>query len=280
MNEVPLRHPPGHFYSPIPDPEQVRARRETIFDRTKTTLPGIDLNLAGQERLVQVLHRYYGDLPFGDEPQNGLRYGYVNEQFSYADAVCLYGLMRHIAPRRIIEVGSGHSSALMLDVNERHFAGAIELTFIEPFPKRLHRLIRPADLHRTRVLLRPVQDVPLETFDALESGDILFIDSTHVSKTGSDVNHLIFEVLPRLAPGVWVHFHDIHFPFEYPEPWVEQGYAWNEAYLLRAFLMFNRTFEVQLFLTQAELLAETWFHREMPLCMKNPGGSLWLRRVE
>ena len=280
MTEVPLRHPPGHFYSPIPDPEQIWKRRLEIFDRTVTELPGVQFRQERQEELVLAVREFYDDLPFEDDPGNGLRYGYKNDQFSYADGVFLYGLLRHIKPQRVIEVGSGFSSALMLDVNEHSLGGSIDLTFIEPFPKRLNRLLTEEDRRKATLIEKPVQDVPMEVFDLLTDGDILFIDSTHVSKTGSDVNHLFFNVLPRLAVGVWVHLHDIHYPFEYPETWVEQGYAWNEAYLLRAFLMYNQTFQIQLFVTQAELQAESWFQREMPLCMKDPGGSIWLRRVE
>ncbi len=228
---------------------------------------------------MQAVRDHYGELPFRDSPGDGLRYGYANDQFSYADAIFLYGLMRHLRPRRIVEVGSGHSSTLMLDVNERFLDGAVDLTFIEPYPDRLRRLLSPADRERVTIVESPVQDVPPDLFSQLQDGDMLFIDSTHVSKTGSDVNHLLFEILPRLEVGVWVHFHDIHYPFEYPEEWVQQGYAWNEAYMLRAFLMFNASFRVQLFVTQAELFAEEWFHREMPLCLRNPGGSIWIRRV-
>jgi len=272
------RHPPGHFYSPIPDLDQVRARRATIFDRARRELPGIELNEELQRENVAIVRSYYDELPFGDAPTAELRYGYLNDQYSYADAVCLFGVLRHLAPRRIIEVGSGHSSALMLDVDERFLGGTTELTFVEPFPERLHGLLFERDHERISLIRSGVQEVPLEVFDELEAGDVLFIDSTHVCKTGSDVNHLFFEVLPRLRVGVWVHIHDVHFPFEYPEEWVEQGYAWNEAYLLRAFLMHNQAFRIELFLTQMELQNEAWFHAEMPLCMRNPGGSIWLSR--
>ena len=276
-----LRHPPGHFYSPSPDRAEVRRRRDKLFDRARTELPGIDLNLTRQEELLLAVRATYDELPFGDAPgapPDGCRYGYANDQYSYADAICLHGLLRHIAPKRVIEVGSGHSSALMLDVRERFLDGALSLTFVEPYPERLRGLLRAGDHDHVRILEQPVQDVPLALFEELEEGDILFIDSTHVSKTGSDVNHLYLEILPLLRRGVWVHVHDVHYPFEYPEEWVEQGYAWNEAYLLRAFLAFNSAFRIQLFPTFAELFHEEWFRAEMPLCLRNPGGSLWMRR--
>jgi hypothetical protein len=99
-----------------------------------------------------------------------------------------------------------------------------------------------------------------------------------VSKIGSDVNHLFFEVLPRLARGVYVNFHDVFHPFEYPRSWIYEGRAWSEAYLLRSFLTFNHEFEVVLFNTFLETFHEPWFREHMPLCLENPGGSIWLRR--
>jgi hypothetical protein len=124
-----------------------------------------------------------------------------------------------------------------------------------------------------------VQDVDLSTFDALEANDILFIDSTHVSKIGSDVNYMFFEVLPPLKPGVLIHVHNIFYPFEFPEVWALQGHAWNEAYLLRAFLQFNQRFQIVLF---ANYLVN--FHLDellklLPKCAGNLGGNIWIRRV-
>jgi hypothetical protein len=123
-----------------------------------------------------------------------------------------------------------------------------------------------------------VQDVEPEVFAALEAGDVLFVDSTHVVKAGSDVNHLILEVLPRLAEGVWIHLHDIFYPFEYPPAWVREGRAWQEAYLLRAFLTFNPRFAIRWF---QDFL---WQHhgeamRRLPGVAVNPGGNIWLERV-
>ncbi|HET6954575.1 MAG TPA: class I SAM-dependent methyltransferase, partial [Acidimicrobiales bacterium] len=131
---------------------------------------------------------------------------------------------------------------------------------------------------RVTIHRAPVQDVDLETFAALGPGDVLFVDSTHVVKAGSDVNHLLFEVFPRLAPGVWVHVHDIFFPFEYPQDWVREGRAWGEAYLLRAFLSGNPGWAIRWF----QDYLWTW-HREailkLPWVTPNPGANLWLERL-
>ena len=179
----------------------------------------------------------------------------------------------------MIEIGSGFSSAVALDVNDLFLDGAMELTFIEPFPdERLLRLAGEAELG-ARLIRKPLQDVDPALFArARATNDVLFVDSTHVARAGSDVNHLVFEVLPSLRAGVLVHVHDVFYPFEYPAAWVRDGRAWNEAYLLRAFLQYNEAFEIVLFNTYLEQARPEWFAEHMPLCLKNPGGSIWLRR--
>ena len=129
------------------------------------------------------------------------------------------------------------------------------------------------------MIARSVQDVDLSTFAALGQRDILFVDSTHVAKIGSDVNHIMFTILPMLQAGVHIHFHDIFYGFEYPMEWIYNGRAWNEAYLLRAFLQYNPAFRIVFFNTFLEHFFEREFARHMPLCLKNPGGSLWLRKA-
>jgi hypothetical protein len=271
--------PSGHFYTPIPSLLSVRADDERLFQPGPPELAGIDMNQRGQLAMLERFAALYGEMPFRATPAPGQRYGFENPAFSYADAIVLYSMIRHAQPRRIIEVGSGHSSCAMLDVNQQFFANAIQLTFIEPYDELLRSLIQPEDFTRVAIIPQRVQDVPLERFAALSANDILFIDSTHVAKIGSDVNYLFFEVLPRLNAGVYVHLHDIFYPFEYPKEWVYGGRAWNEAYLLRAFLQFNRAFEVvymnnyMLRFHQAEIV------KALPLVQKNWGGSVWLRRV-
>ena len=185
-------------------------------------------------------------------------------------------MLRHLAPKRIVEVGSGWSSCAMLDVNDRFLRGGATCTFVEPYPELL-RDLTPGDHLDIRAM--PVQDVELELFTDLGDGDVLFIDSSHVAKVGSDVNHLVHEVLPRLRPGVVVHVHDILFPFEYPREWVLQGRAWNEAYVLRAFLEFNAGYTVELFLSHLAARHRDALAAALPLAMRSPGSSLWLRRT-
>jgi predicted O-methyltransferase YrrM len=268
---------PGHFYSPIPSIDEVRGRESELFGPPPPSLPGIDLRKDAQVALVRKLATFYLELPFPRTQSAESRYWFENWAYSYADAIFLYSMLRHLRPRRVIEVGSGFSSAAMLETADR-WLPETSFTFIDPDTSTLDALLRPGDRDRVTVVRAKLQDVPLTTFDALAANDILFIDSTHVSKTGSDVNRILFDILPRLAPGVHIHFHDVFYPFEYPKEWVYEGRAWNEDYILRAFLEFNSAFDIVLF--------GTWlarFHRDllaelMPLSLENPGGSLWLTR--
>jgi hypothetical protein len=191
-------------------------------------------------------------------------------------------MLRWSQPRRLIEVGSGFSSALVLDTNDRFLHGELQCTFIEPYPeRRLNKLLDGSDLRAHQVIRAPVQKVPLETFDVLESGDILFVDSSHVSKVGSDVNRLVFDVLPRLQPGVIVHFHDIRWPFEYSRDWVYGGRAFNEAYLLRALLMFQNEYQILWFNNFLLTLHLDEIGQHLPAWAAVPrGASLWLRRAQ
>lgn len=270
--------PAGHFYSPLPDLKDIRARRETIFERAPREVPGVDLNDEAQLALLRSFKPLYDEQPFPARPTPGTRYCFENDFFSYADGLVLYCMLRHLRPRRYLEIGSGHSSALAIDVNERFLGGAMAVTLIEPYLDRLRSLLLADDEARIEIIGAPLQDVPLSRFAALEAGDVLFIDSTHVSKVGSDVNRIFFEILPLLASGVYVHFHDIFYPFEYMEEWVMAGRAWTEAYLLRAFLQYNRAFRIMFFNDYMGVMHGRELGEVMPLCLKNTGGSLWLRK--
>lgn len=268
---------PGHFYSPIPSVEDIRRREEELFGDPPRSLPGIDLREEEQLALLERLKEFYPEMPFPRVKSDGTRFWFDNWAYSYADAIFLYSMLRHLQPRRVIEIGSGFSSAAMLDTNERFLDDGVDLTFIDPDPTTVRALLKPGD--SAEIIAAPLQDVPLTRFDALEANDVLFVDSTHVAKTGSDVNRILFDILPRLRPGVYVHFHDMFYPFEYPKEWVYEGRAWNEDYIVRAFLEFNSAFEIVLFGTYVIRFHRDWFAREMPLCLENPGGSLWIRRV-
>lgn len=268
---------PGHFYSPIPDLNDVAARERQIFDLARMNVPGVDLRVDDQLALLPILAGFCAEQPFGEHPKVGMRYGFDNDYFSYGDGLVLYAMLRHHRPARVVEVGSGWSSALLLDVNEQFFEGGMNLTFIEPYPTRLNELLRPADRERAEILEQRLDEVPTEVFARLAPGDLLFIDSTHVSRIGSDVNRLFLDIVPELPAGVHIHIHDMFWPFEYPAEWVYAGRAWNEAYLLRALLIGNPKLEITWFAHYLQCHHANEVRTAMPLWGRNPGGSLYLR---
>ncbi len=277
--------PPGHYYSPIPSRHEVARHAAAKFAQGPESLAGLDLNVDGQLAMVKALGPLTADLAFADNAGEQTRYCYDNGGFAPADAIALAGMMRHFRPRRIVEVGAGWSTAAMLDVAERHLADPVTIECIDPEPQRLRSLLREGDEGRLTVHETLVQDMPLSFFTSLEANDILFIDSSHVLKLGSDVSFLLLDVLPRLARGVVVHVHDIPTPFEYPPEWYEEGRAWNEAPALRAFLIFNRGFEILFFCEYLVRFQRAAVEAHMPRALRpaSPGNSgaasLWLRRV-
>lgn len=267
----------GHYHSPIPSEEDVL--EYVKMRKFNSELMGIELNEQNQNELLNDFIRFYKDLPFPEKQSLGRRYYYDNSWYSYSDAIFLYGFLRKYMPMRIIEVGSGFSSAVMLDTIDSCYPQRPEITFIEPHPDRLMNLFGADDKQQVRLIEKRIQDVPSEIFLALESGDLLFIDSSHVVKCGSDLHILMFEILPRLQPGVFVHFHDVFYPFDYPIDWLKAGRYWNENYFLRAFLTNNSEWNIVFFNTYVHYKFRDQIKEKMPLCIKNQGGSLYIQRV-
>jgi len=271
--------PPGHYYSPIPSIQEVKLNEKEIFSNITKEVPGVDLNEAEQLALFHKFKQYYKELPFEPHKKEGLRYFFENPAYSYSDAIFLYCMIRYAKPKKIVEVGSGYSSCLTLDTNELFFNNQISCSFIEPYPELLYSLIKYSDRDIIEVIAKKLQDVEIDKFSTLSAGDLLFIDSTHVSKVNSDVNYVFSKILPHIKPGVYIHFHDIFYPFEYPKEWIYEGRAWNECYMLKAFLQYNERFKIVFFNTFLEKYYEDMFLAEMPLCMRNLGGSIWIKKI-
>jgi predicted O-methyltransferase YrrM len=269
---------PGHYYSPIPSQRDLRLRQDTIWSEIIQSPLGIDLRTEDQLQLLETLSSFYTEQPWSDGTKKTCRYYFDNEYYGYSDAIFLYCMLRFLQPSRVIEIGSGFSSAAILDVNDHFLASKISLTCIEPDTARVRSLMQEGDEHHCEIIEKRLQDVEPSFFSTLRGNDVLFIDSTHVLKTDSDVNHILFEILPRLQENVHIHFHDIFYPFEYPKAWLFEGRYWNETYALKAFLQYNHTFEIVLFNTYLEHYNDAWFRANMPLCLKNRGGSIWLKK--
>ncbi|HEX5965973.1 MAG TPA: class I SAM-dependent methyltransferase [Pyrinomonadaceae bacterium] len=222
---------PIHYYEPIPDfnaitSEQLERRRE---------FRAIDFRWEQQLKSLRELASYRNELEQLDNND------FENDYFAGFDAAVYYALIRHLRPRRVIEIGSGYSTRFAHKALTQNSDGAT-LTCIEPNPDRLNGLAPRIELIQKRV-----EEIDVDFFTQLEANDILFIDSSHTVKFGSDVCYEFLDVLPVLRPGVWVHVHDIFFPHDYPAEWIlKRRLALNEQYLLEAFLSFNREFEVAL----------------------------------
>jgi hypothetical protein len=269
--------PPGHFYSPVPDQAEIDRDADRLF-ASRRSLPGIDLREGEQLALFGELARLAREAPLPAGPDGSTRYWTDNDNYGVGDALVFQSMLRHLQPRRYLEVGSGWTTALALDTRDRFLEGKLSITAIEPYPELLKDRLRQDD--QVEILDAPVQSIPLSRFQELEANDVLFIDSSHVLKTGSDVHFLFTSVLPVLAEGVYVHVHDMFWPFEYLRHWIEEGRAWNELYLVHGFLLFNDTYEVVLFNTWLADQHRDVIQRELPTMLENPGGALWLRRGE
>jgi hypothetical protein len=233
-----------HYFLPIPN-EQDRA---SAFAQGGSELPGVALDVDGalgflDNVVVPTLDEFRAS--FGFQPDANGRFALLNGSFMAIDAHVFWGVLRTLRPRRVVEVGAGASSLLALEALARNRAEGhpAVLTSIDPFPLP-HLSSLHVELESFTLVESRVQDVSLETLTALDDGDVLFIDSTHVLKEGGDVHYLYGEVLPRLGEGVLVHVHDVSLPRPYPRSYADQDIFWNEQYLLQAFLVFNSHFEV------------------------------------
>jgi hypothetical protein len=270
---------PNHYYSPIPDLTKLTPDQLT----RRTSMAGIELDAPAMIGLVESFHeRFVSEyIAFRNElPNEEGRFFLGNGVFESVDAETLHCMIRHLRPKRVIEIGCGYSSlitaaACELNRAEGHLP---EFSLIEPYPNDLFIRTIPGV---SRILRMGVEECPLQMFEELEAGDVLFIDSTHVIRSGNDVEFEYFEIIPRLKRGVVIHIHDIFLPFRYPESWIRQECIfWNEQYLVEAMLMHNQSFKV--------LWAGCYMNTEHPECLAKafPGydptkampGSIWLVR--
>ncbi len=268
------------YYSPVNDLAFLDANRDLWHGRG---LPaGIDWNLEEQLSLLRRLARFLPELDdVPAEQPDPLAYHWHNNFWRGIDAMVHYGLMRELRPRRVVEIGCGWSSLLLaraLERNQAEGATRAEVHQIEPYPRQELMATLPGHWTHEQAMLQRADPAAIE---ALGEGDVLFYDGSHVAKAASDVNWMVFEVLPRVASGVIIHFHDIFWPEDYPESWIfERAQTWNEQYVLQALLMFNREFE--LLLANAALRLERGEEMRKLLSSPNeePGGgaSVWIRR--
>jgi hypothetical protein len=219
---------PAHFYSPIPTTYELGPE---VFDKIYDCT-GIDWNMSGQQANLEEFHaKYYNEY----KPTVNIA------RFSQVDSFILYSFIRERKPAKMIEIGSGEStkvSLAALEMNKKE-GSTCEFYAIEPYPEKFLRDIHSSDV---TLISKKLQEVDI---DLLTSADLLFIDSSHVSKVGSDVNYEILEIIPKLKVGALIHWHDIMIPTNYWKRWIDNGNMfWNESYMVHSFMLFNKSFRV------------------------------------
>jgi hypothetical protein len=232
---LPIR---DHYYEPLINPNTLRYPLNT-----ERELCGIDLNVTEQ---LDLLERFSFQAELEKFPRNSterLEFFYHNASFESGDAEFYYSIIRLFRPKKIIEVGSGHSTLMALNaINMNRQVDPeyrCELICVEPYEQPwLERL-------GVTVLRSRVEELGYELFESLGENDILFIDSSHVIRPQGDVLFETLELFPRLRPGVLLHVHDIFTPRDYLKTWVvDEVKLWNEQYLLEAFLSVNSEFKI------------------------------------
>ncbi len=268
---------PGSYQSPIANPAELHDYVRAVSS-AGPELAGIAIDRDAMVATWQRLLPFLTTCPLPAQQTPGFYYYSENLFYDFADGCIFQAMLRLHAPKRLIEIGSGFSSACAIDTIDRFLNGACEVTFIEPQPERLLGLLGER-ARGTRFINAPVQAVPPAVFEKLQAGDFLFIDSSHVLRTGSDVCFELFEILPRLAPDVIVHIHDIHWPFEYPANWIlQQNRSYNEAYAVRAFLIDNPHWNIVYFSDYFARFERARVEETFPNTNGKFGGSLWLQR--
>lgn len=266
------------YYSPVPD---LTLLPDDIWER-RNRLGGVQMDVdAGMALIEDGLAEYIAEFDFPEEgPRPPGEFFLGNTNYGAVDAELLYAMVRARKPRLVVELGSGMTT-LLIGTAARRNAGdgvATEHVAYDPYPRA--QILGDAPPPPTRFESKGATDVTLEDFARLRDGDILFVDTTHTVKLGSDVNYVVLDVLPTLAPGVIVHFHDIFLPWEYPREWFESmQYFWAEQYLIQAFLAFNDKFEVLIPANAVAVEHPDRLAKVIPSFV--PGrrpGALWLRR--
>lgn len=229
-----------HYYSAIP----TKADLQQDYWSYKSELVGIDINHENILNLLAQIDKYINEfresIPLYQSNNNQIYL--INSSFMAVDAHIYYSFIRHFKPNQIIEIGSGFSTLFANHALSRN-SEKVKLTCIEPYPPSFLEALT-SENGNIQIIPKKLQDIDINYFSELKANDILFIDSTHMLRTGSDVQIEYCEILPRLASGVLIHVHDISLPKHYPSVYFDNELFWNEQYLLQAFLTFNSRFEI------------------------------------
>lgn len=265
-----------HYYQPLINPKK-HLKKSLRADRN---LKGIDWNI---EKQLGILHQFHFSeelKKFPLEKQTDTEYYYNNNMYSSGDSEYLYNMVRLFKPKRIIEIGSGNSTLMVINAIQKnkieHSEYQCQHICVEPYEQPWLEKVK-VELKRNKV-----EEIDLSFFKMLEENDILFIDSSHVIRPQGDVLFEILEILPILNPGVFIHIHDIFTPKDYLDEWIyEDKKLWNEQYLLEAFLSFNPNFEIIGAVNYLSHNHKEIFEKKCPVFKSQPGrepGAFWIRK--
>lgn len=271
----------GDALSPIISPNDVALANVARNVQSKhRQLPGLEMNPETQlEQLAKLADQWKAKNPQWPAEKTDERFfHYNNNSYSYFDAMTLFAMLAEHRPKRVLAFVDQFQFACFLDIIDVLELTETEFIFVEPDPERLRKYTNLPSDSKHRIICNNLQALKLAYFTALQADDMLFVDTTHVGKAGSDVCRFFNDVLPNLAVGVHVHIHDVFWPFEYPEGWLAEGRSWNECYMLRSWLQFNEAFEVTLFLNYLWTFHQTECLDFSPDSKLNPGGAIWIQR--
>ena len=253
---------PRHFYSSVPDVAELKSTSAWRQPRSLLGVEGADpesqlafVSECSSEALQELVARtdIHGD---ACRENGAVGFGPVEAAFLY----CFVATKR---PPKVVQVGCGVSTAVIYRA-AAETGYDVELVCVDPYPTEY--LKRLAAAGALTLIAEPAQDVPLAVLTELDAGDLLFVDSTHTVKPGSEVNRLVLEVLPRLRSGVLVHFHDITFPYDHtPTILTDDVFFWNESVLLQAFLTGNQGYRIRAALSLLHHAAPTALQSLLPL---------------
>jgi predicted O-methyltransferase YrrM len=271
---------PNNYYSALPDLDRLD---DAVWERESAML-GVPFDHEAQIAFAAGhLARFAAELEAPHTTLDPLELHLDNAHFESVDAEIAYAMVRHLEPRRVVELGSGFSTQVLARAARRNAeeGAPCELYAYNPYPSERMRAVLDRGIPGlTEHVEIEAQALPLRTFTALEAGDVLFIDTSHTVKLGGEVVHLFLEVLPRLAPGVVVHVHDIALPYEYDRRFVvDLQMPWAEQYLLQALLCGSPEWDV-LFGAQAVARKHPDRLRALvpSLRERHYPSSLWMRR--
>lgn len=240
LDRVGLHVLPKHYYTPVPDYDWLNKNKNAWTGRA--SLVGVAWDLDEQlQWLDQICRPYYHEVA-GLGCYERITASAVGPGFGPIESQVLHCFIRANAPRCIIEIGSGVSTACMVhasDLNRREGRRSSRIVCVEPHPKKAFHNIESI-CH----LQQACQTVPQSIFEELKLGDLLFIDSSHSVTVGSDVIRIYLDIIPRLPRGVFVHIHDVFLPYLYPRSVLSNYFAWQETSLLLALLTNNRQLAV------------------------------------